>query len=76
MHVFSFLQCTRYANRLYVRRHNFLVYLFIQRFFTSFGRIRPSSGCFYMYINLSFSTIPPYTGQCLHLEVRFYCPLW
>jgi hypothetical protein len=24
---------------------------------------------FYMYINPSFSTIPPYTGQCLHLEV-------
>jgi hypothetical protein len=50
------------TNRLYVRLHNFFVYLFIQRFFTTcFGRIRPSSDGFYMYINPSFSNIPPYT---------------
>jgi hypothetical protein len=30
---------------------------------------------FYMYTNPSSSTIPPYTGQCLHFEVRCYCPL-
>jgi hypothetical protein len=30
-----------------------------------------------LYINLSlFSTICPYTGQCLHLEVRCYLPFW
>jgi hypothetical protein len=29
---------------------------------------------FYMDINPSFPTIPPYTGKCLHLEVRCYCP--
>jgi hypothetical protein len=51
----------------------FLVYLFIQRFFaTCFGRIWPSSSRFYMYINSSCSTIPPYTGQCLHLEVNVH----
>jgi hypothetical protein len=37
------------TNRLQVSLHDFFVYLFIQRFFTTcFSCIRPSSSCFYM----------------------------
>jgi hypothetical protein len=44
-------------------------------FFHMFRSYRTIIMLFYMYINLSFSTIPPYTYQCLHLEVRCYLPL-
>jgi hypothetical protein len=46
------------------------------RFFTCFGRIWPSSGCFYMYINPGFYIIIPYTSQLTGVNVHVKTAWW
>jgi hypothetical protein len=63
-------------NGLYVLRYNFLAYLFIQRFSQHVSVVYDHHQAVYTCtLTPVFSTILPYTGQCLHLEVRCYCPL-
>jgi hypothetical protein len=53
----------------------FLVYLFIQRFLQHVSIVYDHHQAVFTYtLTPVFSIVPPYTGQCLHLEVRCYCP--